>query len=121
MEARCAAHETSLCSPGNMPAGFTSLDVRNYSTFHRLFRSETTLVWNLWIGNHEGVTYLFEFTSGFPLIDPCEYNQLGEIHFMQEKQRIAFQIYSRPILFNSFGYAGRDFIIFGRRRIQKHG
>lgn len=65
--------------------------LRNYSVFQRVIPVRDNFGMELWIGNHEGVTNLFEYTSGFPLIDPGEYNRLGEIQFMEEKQRVAFQ------------------------------
>jgi 4-amino-4-deoxy-L-arabinose transferase-like glycosyltransferase len=65
--------------------------VRNYNTFHRLMPLRDNLGLELWIGNHEGVTNLFEFPRSFPLIDPAEYNQLGEVPFMETKRGAAVQ------------------------------
>jgi hypothetical protein len=39
----------------------------------------------LWVGNYEGVTDEQQYPRAFPLIDPAEYNRMGEIPFMQEK------------------------------------
>ncbi len=74
--------------------------LRNYSVFHRVVPVRDNFGMELWIGNHQGVTHLFEYTSGFPLIDPSEYNQLGEMRFMQEKQKVALQfIEKHPVQF----------------------
>jgi 4-amino-4-deoxy-L-arabinose transferase-like glycosyltransferase len=63
--------------------------VRNYATFHRLIPVRDNFGLELWIGNYEGVTHLYDFRGGFPLVDPTEYNQLGEIRFMETKRQIA--------------------------------
>jgi hypothetical protein len=47
----------------------------------------------LWLGNHEGVTHLFD--SDFPVLNPDEYNRLGEIHFMEAKRQIALEFIRR--------------------------
>jgi 4-amino-4-deoxy-L-arabinose transferase-like glycosyltransferase len=65
--------------------------VRNYETFRRLMPVRDNLGLELWIGNHEGVTHLHEFSGSFPLIDPGEYNQLGEMRFMETKRELALQ------------------------------
>ena len=71
--------------------------VRNYHVFHRVVPIRDNFGMELWIGNHEGVTYLYDFATSFPLRDPTEYNQLGEINFMMTKQKIATQfIYYHP-------------------------
>ena len=44
--------------------------IRNYETFHRLMPVRDNLGLELWIGNHEGVAHLQEFSGSFPLIDP---------------------------------------------------
>lgn len=64
---------------------------RNYATFHRLIPIRDNFGLELWVGNHEGVTHLYDFRGGFPLVDPAEYNQLGEIRFMETKRDIAVQ------------------------------
>lgn len=85
--------------------------VRNYSVFHRIIPIRDNFGLELWIGNHQGVAHLFEFTQGFPLIDPSEYSQLGEIRFMEEKQRVAFQfIQDHPGQF--FRLCGQRFFYF---------
>jgi hypothetical protein len=63
--------------------------IRNYVTFHRLIPVRDNLGMELWIGNHEGVTHLYDFRGGFPLIDPGEYNRLGEVPFMEAKREVA--------------------------------
>ena len=65
--------------------------IRNYETFHRLMPVRNNLGLELWIGNHQGVTHLSEFARSFPLVDPTEYNQLGEMRFMETKREIALQ------------------------------
>jgi 4-amino-4-deoxy-L-arabinose transferase-like glycosyltransferase len=65
--------------------------IRNYETFHRLMPVRDNLGLELWIGNHEGVAHLQEFSGSFPLIDPRDYNRLGEISFMATKREIALQ------------------------------
>jgi len=62
---------------------------RNYLKFHRLIPVRDNLGMELWIGNHEGVTHLYDFRGGFPLIDPTEYNRLGELPFMEAKREVA--------------------------------
>ncbi len=69
--------------------------IRNYATFHRLMPVRDNLGLELWIGNHEGVANLYEFPESFPLIDPAEYNRLGEIGFMEAKRQVAMQFIRR--------------------------
>ncbi len=69
----------------------TPWTIRNYATFHRLIPLRDNLGLELWIGNHEGVTHLYEFSGSFPLIDPAEYNRLGELRFMETKRDVALQ------------------------------
>lgn len=65
--------------------------VRNYVTFHRFIPIRDNFGLELWIGNHEGVTYLYDFHGSFPLSDPTEYNRLGEIAFMETMRNTALQ------------------------------
>lgn len=65
--------------------------IRNYAAFHRLMPVRDNLGLELWIGNHEGVTHLNEYSSSFPLIDPAEYNRQGEAAFMEAKRGAALQ------------------------------
>ncbi len=62
--------------------------VRNYLALGRVVPLRDNFGLELWVGNHEGVTHLYDFHGDFPLGNPAEYNQLGEIAFM-EKQRTA--------------------------------
>jgi 4-amino-4-deoxy-L-arabinose transferase-like glycosyltransferase len=61
--------------------------IRNYETFHRLMPVRDNFGLELWLGNHEGVTRLFD--ADFPLRNPGEYNRVGELRFMEEKREIA--------------------------------
>jgi len=61
--------------------------IRNYETFHRLMPVRDNFGLELWLGNHEGVTRLFD--TDFPLRNPGEYNRVGELRFMEEKREIA--------------------------------
>jgi hypothetical protein len=63
--------------------------IRNYTVFHRLMPIRDNFGLELWIGNHEGVTHVFD--RDFPLLDPTEYNRLGEIRFMETKRDIALK------------------------------
>jgi Dolichyl-phosphate-mannose-protein mannosyltransferase len=63
--------------------------LRNYFAFHRLVPVRDNFGLELWLGNHEGVTNRFD--NDFPVLDPSEYNRLGEVPFMQAKGQIALQ------------------------------
>jgi 4-amino-4-deoxy-L-arabinose transferase-like glycosyltransferase len=63
--------------------------IRNHVTFHRLVPIRDNFGLELWLGNHEGVTHVFD--SDFPILDPSEYDRLGEIRFMQVKRDIALE------------------------------
>jgi hypothetical protein len=65
--------------------------IRNYRAFHRLFPVRDNLGLELWVGNHPGVTHLYQFDRDFPLLDPAEFDRLGEVRFMQQKREIALQ------------------------------
>jgi len=67
--------------------------IRNHTTFHRLVPIRDNFGLELWLGNHEGVTHVFD--RDFPILDPSEYNRLGEIRFMEEKRNIALQFIGR--------------------------
>jgi hypothetical protein len=62
--------------------------IRNYETFHRLIPVRDNFGLELWIGNHEGAMQSHQFPSDFPILDPTEYNHLGEIRFMDAKRQI---------------------------------
>jgi len=63
--------------------------IRNYSTFHRIVPIRDNFGLELWLGNHEGVTHVFD--RDFPILDPSEYDRLGEIRFMETKRDIALE------------------------------
>jgi len=67
--------------------------VRNYEVFHRLVPVRDNFGLELWLGNHEGVTHVFD--NDFPILNPAEYNHLGEIRFMEGKQEIALEFIGR--------------------------
>jgi 4-amino-4-deoxy-L-arabinose transferase-like glycosyltransferase len=67
----------------------TPWTIRNYEVFHRLMPVRDNFGLELWIGNHEGATH--QYDSDFPILDPSEYNRLGEIRFMESKRDIALQ------------------------------
>ena len=72
--------------------------IRNYVAFHRLIPIRDNFGLELWLGNHEGVTHVFD--SDFPVLDPTEYNRLGELRFMEVKREIALEfIYHHPAQF----------------------
>jgi 4-amino-4-deoxy-L-arabinose transferase-like glycosyltransferase len=69
--------------------------IRNHATFHRLVPVRDNFGLELWLGNHEGVTHVFD--NDFPILNPTEYNRLGEIRFMEAKRQIALEfIRQRP-------------------------
>ncbi len=63
--------------------------IRNYATFHRLMPLRDNFGLELWLGNHEGVSNRYD--RDFPILDPTEYNRMGEIRFMEAKRQIALQ------------------------------
>jgi len=65
--------------------------IRNYHAFHRVLPLRDNFGLELWIGNHEGANEAQQYPSAFPLIDPAEYNQLGELPFMEAKLHAAIQ------------------------------
>jgi len=67
--------------------------IRNYATFHRLIPVRDNFGLELWLGNHEGVTDRYD--TDFPILNPSEYNRLGEITFMQTKRLIAMNFIRR--------------------------
>jgi hypothetical protein len=67
--------------------------LRNYETFHRLIPVRDNFGLELWLGNHEGVTPVFD--NDFPILNPAEYNHLGEIRFMEVKRDIALEFIGR--------------------------
>jgi hypothetical protein len=69
--------------------------IRNYETFHRVMPMRDNFGLELWIGNHEGAMQVHQFPRDFPLIDPTEYNRLGELPFMEAKRQIGLQFIGR--------------------------
>jgi len=65
--------------------------IRNYRAFQRVLPLRDNFGLELWIGNHPGATEAQQYPSAFPLLDPTEYNQLGEIPFMELKLHAAMQ------------------------------
>ena len=65
--------------------------VRNYRAFHRVLPLRDNFGLELWIGNHEGANEAQQYPRAFPLLDPTEYNQLGELPFMEGKFHAAIQ------------------------------
>jgi hypothetical protein len=65
--------------------------IRNYRAFGRLMPLRDNFGLELWIGNRAGADEAHQYPSAFPLIDPTEYNQLGELRFMELKQGQAFK------------------------------
>jgi hypothetical protein len=63
--------------------------IRNYEVFRRLMPIRDNFGLELWLGNHEGVARRYD--NDFPILDPSEYNRLGEIRFMESKRDIALQ------------------------------
>jgi len=64
--------------------------VRNYVVFDRLLPLRDNFGLELWVGNHEGVYESHRYPIDFPLLDPTEYNQLGELRFMEATREAAF-------------------------------
>ncbi|HWZ81639.1 MAG TPA: glycosyltransferase family 39 protein [Terriglobales bacterium] len=62
---------------------------RNYQQFHRLIPIRDNLGLELWVGNHEGVTYICDYGYNFPADNAAEYNQLGEIRFFDDRGKVA--------------------------------
>jgi len=58
----------------------TPWTIRNYVVFHRLIPVRDNFGLEFWIGNHDVTN-----PNDFPLINPADYNRLGEIKFMESK------------------------------------
>jgi 4-amino-4-deoxy-L-arabinose transferase-like glycosyltransferase len=67
--------------------------VRNYLAFHRLLPLRDNFGLELWVGNYDGAIEAqpYPYPRAFPLIDPTEYNQLGEMRFMDLKLQAGLQ------------------------------
>jgi hypothetical protein len=76
--------------------------IRNYATFGRLMPIRDNFGLELWIGNHEGATESHQYPNDFPILDPTEYNRLGELPFMEARRHMAAQfILQHPLDFLS--------------------
>jgi len=60
----------------------TPWTIRNYAVFHRLMPMRDNFGLEFWVGNHDVTDH-----SQFPLSNPAEYNQLGELQFMEAKRQ----------------------------------
>jgi 4-amino-4-deoxy-L-arabinose transferase-like glycosyltransferase len=67
--------------------------IRNYAVFHRTMPIRDNFGLELWLGNHDGVGQRYD--NDFPILDPSEYNRLGEVGFMESKRDIALQFIGR--------------------------
>lgn len=63
--------------------------IRNYTAFHQLIPIRDNFGLEFWLGNHEGAPDRVE--HDFPLLNPAEYNRLGEIRFMEAKRQLGLQ------------------------------
>lgn len=63
--------------------------IRNYVAFHRLIPVRDNFGLEFWLGNRIGAPD--QPAPDFPLINPAEYNRLGEIKFMEEKRELGAQ------------------------------
>ncbi len=84
-----SCHKPLLASIGICLLTLLPWTIRNYEAFHRLMPIRDNFGLELWLGNHEGVTHRYD--SDFPILDPTEYNRLGEVGFMESKRDIALQ------------------------------
>jgi len=66
--------------------------IRNYAAFHRIMPLRDNFGLELWVGLElEDDSWNAPiFIKDFPLRDPTEYNQRGEIAFMETKRQMAF-------------------------------
>jgi hypothetical protein len=72
--------------------------IRNYVAFHRLIPVRDNLGLEFWLGNRVGAPD--QAAPDFPLINPAEYNRLGEIKFMEEKRELGVQfVRQHPLQF----------------------
>jgi len=81
-----SCHRWLLASVAMCVLVVTPWTIRNYLVFHRLMPMRDNLGLEFWVGNHEVTD-----RSQFPLSNPAEYNQLGELQFMETKRQVARQ------------------------------
>jgi len=86
---KASSHRVLLASIGIFILVMLPWTIRNYVTFHRFVPVRDNFGLELSLGNHEARTN--PDSTDFPLLNPAEYNRLGEITFMQTKRRIAVQ------------------------------
>jgi Dolichyl-phosphate-mannose-protein mannosyltransferase len=80
-----SCHRRLLASVGMCVLVVTPWTIRNYVVFHRLMPMRDNFGLEFWVGNHEVTDH-----SQFPLSNPAEYNQLGELQYMATKRQVAF-------------------------------
>jgi len=81
-----SCHRWLLASVAMCVLVVTPWTIRNYVVFHRLMPMRDNFGLEFWVGNHEVTDH-----SQFPLSNPAEYNQLGELPFMETKRQVALQ------------------------------
>lgn len=69
--------------------------MRNYAVFGRFMPLRDNFGLELWIGNRVGIDEAHQYPSAFPLIDPTEYDRLGELQFMETKRQQALEFISQ--------------------------
>ena len=88
---RCRHHRRScnrrlLISVAACLLVLTPWAIRNYAVFHRLIPVRDNFGLEFWVGNHDVTS-----RNDFPLVNPAEYNRLGEIGFMESKLQDGLQ------------------------------
>src|SRR5580692_3717044 len=85
--------------------------IRNYAVFHRIVPMRSTLGLQMWIGNNENPQEAWkeELHPIFNSAERARYIRMGEIEYMQEKQREAIEFI--------LGHPTRDVRQFARRFI----
>jgi len=81
-----SCHRWWLASVAMCVLVVTPWTIRNYEVFHRLMPMRDNFGLEFWVGNHEVTDH-----SQFPLANPAEYNQLGELRFMETKRQVALR------------------------------
>jgi hypothetical protein len=70
--------------------------IRNYRVFGQFIPLRDNFGMELWLGNREDKPHAtVSFDAPFPSADPAEYIERGEVRFMQEKGRAAWQFIRR--------------------------
>jgi len=81
-----SCHRRLLASVALCVLVVTPWTIRNYLVFHRLLPMRDNFGLEFWVGNHAVTDH-----GQFPLSNPAEYNQLGELRFMETKRQVALQ------------------------------